>query len=191
MRNRVLKLTETAAMLALLLCLQWMGSLIPEPLTKQLVTGTLVNCVLAVTVLRCGMGWGISLALISPVFAALLGIAPQYIVVPAIMVGNCCYVILLKLLVKGKSKVRDALGLGAAAVTKFAALYLLVVQLVCNVLSSDLIGKKFMGKPLLAPKMLLENALPFMFSWPQLVTALVGGGLALAILPVLRKALHR
>ena len=30
-----------------------------------------------------------------------------------------------------------------------------------------------------------------MFSWPQLVTALIGGGIALLLTPVLRKALHR
>jgi hypothetical protein len=33
--------------------------------------------------------------------------------------------------------------------------------------------------------------LPTMFAWPQLVTALSGGVLALLIVPVLRKALHR
>lgn len=35
------------------------------------------------------------------------------------------------------------------------------------------------------------NALPATFSWPQLVTALIGGGIALLIVPVLRKALHK
>jgi hypothetical protein len=29
------------------------------------------------------------------------------------------------------------------------------------------------------------------FSWPQLVTALIGGALALILVPVLKKALHR
>jgi hypothetical protein len=33
--------------------------------------------------------------------------------------------------------------------------------------------------------------LPTMFAWPQLVTALTGGVIALAIVPVLRKALHK
>jgi hypothetical protein len=30
-----------------------------------------------------------------------------------------------------------------------------------------------------------------MFAWPQLVTALIGGGIALLITPVLRKALRK
>ena len=35
------------------------------------------------------------------------------------------------------------------------------------------------------------KALPVMFAWPQLFTALIGGGIALLMAPVLRKALHR
>jgi len=33
--------------------------------------------------------------------------------------------------------------------------------------------------------------LPVTFSWMQLVTALIGGGVALLIVPLLRKALHK
>jgi hypothetical protein len=35
------------------------------------------------------------------------------------------------------------------------------------------------------------KALPATFSWPQLFTALIGGAVALAITPVLKKALHK
>ena len=35
------------------------------------------------------------------------------------------------------------------------------------------------------------KALPATFSWPQLITALIGGAVALVITPVLRKALHK
>ena len=42
-RSKILWITEPAAMLALLICLQWVGSMIPEPMTKQLITGSLVN----------------------------------------------------------------------------------------------------------------------------------------------------
>ena len=77
MNKKTRWITETAVLLALLICLQWVGSLIPHQMTKQLITGTLVNCVLAVTVLTVGMGSGITVALISPILAFLLGIAPQ------------------------------------------------------------------------------------------------------------------
>ena len=62
MRKKVLWITETAVMLALLVTLQ--------ALTKpmgQLVTGSCVNAVLAISVLLVGMSSGITIALISPV----------------------------------------------------------------------------------------------------------------------------
>ena len=69
----------------------------------------------------------------------------------------------------------------AAAVCKFAALYTIVVLLVCGVLSQALLNAGTLKPPML-------QALPAMFSWPQLVTALIGGGIALLIVPVLKKA---
>jgi hypothetical protein len=35
------------------------------------------------------------------------------------------------------------------------------------------------------------KALPATFSWPQLITALIGGAVALAMVPALRKALRK
>ena len=90
MNKKLRWITETAVMLALLICLQWVGSFVPNQLLKQLITGTCVNCVLAVTVLYAGMGSGVTLALISPVCAYLLGIAPNLITVLPIMLGNTC-----------------------------------------------------------------------------------------------------
>ena len=191
MRKQIHWITETAVMLAMLICLQWVGSFVPDQLTKQLITGTLVNCVLAVTVLTVGLGSGITVALISPVCAFLLGIAPNLITVVPIMVGNCCYVALLRGII-GKSRSfgwRQPVALISGSAVKFAVLYLLVVKLICGSASALFMGKKVGDTVLLAPKML--NMLPVMFSWPQLITALVGGGLAIMILPVLRKALHR
>ena len=181
-------ITETAVMLALLICLQWVGSLIPHQMTKQLITGTLVNCVLAVTVLTVGMGSGITVALISPVCAYLLGIAPNFITVGPIMIGNVCYVVLLRLIAgnTGKPLWKQGVALACAAAVKFAVLYLLVTQVICGVASESLLNQKLGNVVLLAPPML--KMLPTMFSWPQLITAISGGVIALAILPVLRKA---
>jgi len=183
-------ITETAVMLALLICLQWVGSLIPDQMTKQLVTGTCVNCVLAVTVLLVGMSSGITVALISPVCAFLFGIAPNFITVLPIMLGNTCFVVLLRLLGKSRKPYwRRPLALAAAAGVKFGLLYVLVVEVICGVASGALLGKKLGSVVLLAPPML--KMLPVMFAWPQLVTALCGGALALLIEPTLRRALKR
>ena len=185
MNRKIRWITESAVLLALLISLQAVGSMIPEALTKQLVTGTLVNCVLAVSVLLVGLSSGITIALISPVCAFMMGIAPNLITVLPIMAGNVCFVVLLKLLF-GKSKI---LALGIAAIAKFGVLYLLVVQVVCGIASPALLGQKLGNTVLLAPPML--KMLPTMFSWPQLVTAICGGVIALLIFPTLKKALHK
>ena len=188
MNHKLRRLTETAVMLAMLICLQWVGSFVPDQLTKQLITGTCVNCVLAVTVLLVGMSGGVVVALVSPVCAFLLGIAPNLITVVPIMVGNTCFVVLLRLLC-GKALWRQVGALAAAATVKFGVLYVLVVKVICGVASGALLGKKLGQTVLLAPPML--KMLPVMFAWPQLVTALAGGTLALLMMPVLRKVLHR
>ena len=90
MSKKIRWITETAVMIALLVALQ----AITKPL-GQLVTGSCVNAVLAVSALVGGLSCGLTVALISPVLAFLLGIAPQILTVPAIMVGNTVYVVLL------------------------------------------------------------------------------------------------
>lgn len=186
MRKKILWITETAVMLALLVALQ----AVTKPL-GQLVTGSFVNAVLAVAVLVAGYYSGITVAVISPVLAYLMGIAPNLVTVLPIMVGNVCFVVLLRLIAGRCHKPiwRQPLALVAAAGTKFAVLYLLVVEVICGVASGALLGKKLGDAVVLAPPMLQK--LPQMFAWPQLFTALIGGAVALLIAPVLRKALRK
>ena len=186
MRKKILWITETAVMLAMLVALQ--------ALTKpmgQLVTGSCVNAVLAIAALVGGLSCGLTVALVSPVLAFLLGIAPQIVTVPAIMVGNSVFVVLLHFLADktGKKIGKQVVAWASAAVAKFAVLYLLVVQVICGLASGALLGQKLGENVLLAPPMLQK--LPAMFTWPQLFTALIGGAVALLIVPVLRKALHK
>ena len=180
MNKKLRWITETAIMLALLVSLQ--------ALTKgfgQLVTGSCVNAILAISVLVGGLSSGITVALISPVLAFLLGIAPQILTVPAIMVGNAVYVVLLYLLAgKSNNIVRKVIAWLVAAAAKFAALYGIVVGLICGVLSENLLAAGTLKEPML-------KALPATFSWPQLITALIGGAVAMLIVPVLRKALKK
>lgn len=181
MSKKIRWITETAVMLALLVCLQ----ALTKPLS-QLVTGSCVNTVLAVSALMGGLNCGLVVALVSPVLAYLLGIAPQILTVPAIMVGNSVFVILLSILTdkSGKNIIKQIFAWVIAAVAKFAALYAIVVGLICGILSESLITAGTLKAPML-------KALPATFGLPQLITALIGGGIALIIIPVLRKALHK
>ena len=181
MKKKLRWITETAIMLALLVTLQ--------ALTKgfgQLVTGSCVNAILAISVLIGGLGCGLTVALISPVLAFLLNIAPQILTVPAIMVGNSVFAILLYVLAGKDSKhlIRQIIAWLVAAVAKFGVLYALVSGLICGLLADALMAAGLLKGPML-------QVLPATFSWPQLFTALIGGGVALFIVPVLRKALHR
>ena len=180
MNKKIRWITETAIMLALLVTLQ--------ALTKgfgQLVTGSCVNAVLAVAVLLGGLSCGTVVAVVSPVLAYLLGIAPMLVTVPAIMVGNTVFVVLLHLIAGKRTGILPrVIAWVLAAGAKFAALYAMVVGLICGVLSESLLAAGTLKAPML-------KALPVTFSWPQLITALIGGAVALMIAPVLRKALHK
>jgi hypothetical protein len=181
MNKKIRGITETAVLLALLVTLQ--------ALTKgfgQLVTGSCVNAILAVAALVGGLSCGLTVALISPILAFLLGIAQQILTVPAIMVGNSLYVVLLWLLSdkNGKKLWKQIVALVVAAAVKFGALYLIVAKVICGLLAPSLLEAGTLKQPML-------KALPATFSWPQLFTALIGGGVVILILPMLRKALKK
>ena len=178
MNNKIRWITETAVMLALLIALQ----VLTKPL-GQLVTGSFVNAVLAMTVLVAGLYSGITVALISPVLAYLLGIAPQILTVPAIMVGNTVFVVILHFMT-GEQIFRKIAAWLVAAGAKFAVLYAIVSWLICGVFAQGLLESGMLKAPML-------KMLPATFGLPQLFTALIGGGVALLIAPVIRKALRK
>ena len=171
--KKTLWITETAVLLALLIVLQWLT----KPL-GQIVTGSCVNAVLAVAVLLGGLWCGLTVAFFSPFCAFVLGIGPQlFAIIPAIALGNAVYVLLLHLVQKWMTgKVGKILALLGASVGKFGVLYLVVVQFLCRVL------------PLKQPQI---DTFTAMFSIPQLVTALIGGALAILLVPMVKKALRK
>ena len=177
--KKTIWITRTGVLLALLLALQWV-TLGTKAFAGQYITGSLVNCVLAVSALTAGLSSGLVIALLSPIFAYLLGIAPQLVVVPAIMAGNCA-------LGRGDAPMwRKAVAVVLAAVCKFVVLYLLVVQVICGVGAGFLLGQSFFGAPVLLQPMI--QALPLTFSWPQLITALIGGTLGVLVSRILDRA---
>lgn len=181
MNKKIRWICETALMLAVLVAAQ----ALTKPL-GQLVTGSCVNTVLAVTALVAGWRSGITVALISPVMAFLLGIAPQILTVPVIMAGNAAFVAVLWLLAAAREAAlwrRLTAWLSAAAV-KFCLMYAAVRWLICGLLAPALLEGGLLKQPML-------QALPITFGWPQLVTALIGGGIGLLLTPLLKRALKR
>ena len=166
--HRTLWVTRTGVLIALLVVLQWATSAM-----GQYVTGSCVNAVLAVATLAGGLWSGVAVAVLSPFCAKLFGIGPQLIqIVPAIAVGNLVFVLVLHFVCRRQKIV----GLICGAAAKFGTLYLLVVQFIVPMLAENL-----------KPQQIATFSA--MFSYPQLITALIGGSVAMAILPVLKQAM--
>lgn len=163
-------ITRTAILIALLIALQYATASL-----GQFVTGSCVNLVLAVAALFVGLWSGVIVAAVSPFFAFFLGIGPKLLViVPFIALGNLVYVVLLALLAKRFEKLpKSLISVAVAAVCKFLTLYLVLVKLALPMLG-------------LAEKQV--QTMSAMFSWPQLVTAAIGGVLAALVVPQLKKA---
>lgn len=180
MKRKTLWLAETAMMLAVLIVCQ----AVSKP-AGQIVTGTLVNGVLGVASLVCGVSSGIVIALLSPVVAFLLGIAPQILTVPAIMAGNLVFVLILGLRLKQPCGIaHKMIGCVCAAAAKFAVLYGLVVWGICHILAEKLLQSGTLKQPMI-------KVLTATFTWPQLLTALLGGMGAVCVAALLQKAMRR
>ncbi|MDR1736830.1 MAG: hypothetical protein LBR85_08205 [Oscillospiraceae bacterium] len=174
-KSRILWIARTAIFIALLIALQFATA----PL-GQLVTGSLVNLLLIVSVMTCGLASGLCVAAISPVMAKLMGIGPLWELIPFVILGNAALVLVWHFIGNrnmGRKIVAHIAALVCAAVTKFVVLYLGIV-----VVAVPLFLK--------LPQPQVEK-ISGMFSLPQLFTATVGGALAVVILPVLKKAIRK
>lgn len=166
-------LTRTALLIALLIAVQYVTGA-----AGQLVTGSCVNLILAVAAALCPLPWALTVALVSPVCAFLLGIGtPLLQIVPAIMLGNAVYAALLRRLGK---RLAFRGGKVAAVIAASCAK--------CLILWGTVTG-------LLLPMMALPDAkaaaLAASFSWSQLITAAVGGILSLPVIRILKKAIKK
>ena len=96
--------------------------------------------------------------------------------IPVVIIGNLVIVAVTWAFFKKDTKSLNIIGIAVGAVAKFAVLWATTVLLMVPVF--------FAGKPKVGKNISL------MFSWPQLITAVLGGVLALLILPRIRTALH-
>lgn len=174
-KKRTLWITHTAVFIALLVVLQAATA----PLGNVFITGSIVNMLLIISVMTCGPASGFSVAVVSPVIAKLIGIGPLWFLIPFIAAGNVILVLLWHFIGNRKFKQRYAAyiaALIAAAVGKFCVLYLGIVAVAVPFL---------LNLPEQQAKVISN-----MFSFSQLVTALLGGIIAVMILPSLKKAIR-
>lgn len=171
MNNKTKFLTRTALLLAVAIAFQFLGRFIPY---NNFIVGPVVNAVLIIATAIAGIWSGTAIAVIAPLVSAFTNkaaIAPLILgFSPFIILGNFILVVSFHILRK-KSKVA---GIAVGAVLKFGFLYA-AISIFTSVVKMQ-------------PK--VAATLTNLFSFPQLVTALVGGVLALVILIAVGKSLE-
>ena len=179
MKQKILLTAEIAVTTLLIVIFQWGGSLLPDPLTGQLVAGIFTNCVLTLRFLH-SVGISMAVAIIAPVAVCILGSPAASVTAVPYIAGNLCYVLLLGL-ISGKHPCpfwQQSAAVVSAAGTKFLVMYLLAVKVIC---ATD-------HQAFIEPA--IRKTIPSIFAWPQLVSALTGGFLALILFPVIKKTLQ-
>lgn len=164
MRKTTKFITETGIMMAILIVMQFV--------TKgfgQLVTGSVVNLILAVSAITIGIPSGAIIAVVSPFIAFIFSIGtPFLVIVPVISLGNLIYVLILGKLFE-KSEI---LAVVMGAISKFLVLYILITKVILS----------FIAIP--------EDKIDLIrisFSYPQLFTALLGGVIAMLVVKYIKR----
>lgn len=171
MNDRTKYLTRTALLLAVAIAFQFLGKFIPY---NNFIVGPVVNAVLIIATAVAGLWSGTAIAVIAPLVSAFTNkaaIAPLVLgFSPFIILGNFIMVLSFYLINK-KSRVAS---IAVGAILKFGFLYAAI----------SIFTSAVKMKPVVA------TTLTNLFSWPQLVTALVGGAVALVVLIAVDKSLE-
>lgn len=173
MNKNILWITRTAIFTSLLVVAQ----LLTAGFGNTLITGSLVNLLLILSVCLCGFSSGVTVGVLSPVVARFLGIGPLWVLIPFIILGNLTLVTVWKVtqqMAGEKKSTGRIMAVLLSSFAKFAVLFLGVVK----------IALPLLGLP--GPQVAVIST---MFSFPQLATALIGGTMALLLLPLLENAL--
>jgi hypothetical protein len=174
--EKVLWITRTALLITITVVLQ----ALTVPLGNQLITGSIVNMMLVVAVMTCGLPTGLTVSAVTPVLPTLLGFGPLWPIVPFIAAANMTLVTIWYFLGNLKLSIKTAAyiaALFAGALGKFLVLYLGVVQIAIPYILD-------LPEP-------ARDLLSVMFSLPQLITASLGGACAIILLPTLKKAISK
>ncbi len=177
MNEKTRILCRTALLLALAIISQFFKN------TSVYITGPIVNCILIIAVLSCGLLSGTALAVITPLTSWLITGSPVMNAMPVvpfcIMGGNFLLVLFTWLFIRKKyTNLSFALGMIVGSVIKAAFMAVTIVLLVLQLLGPS------SGLPEAA-----LNVAKFTFSVTQLITSLIGSALAFVVWQPLKKYL--
>lgn len=174
-KKQLLWVTRTGIMLALLIVLQTAAA----STGNVILTGSIVNMMLIISVMVCGYTSGLTVAVTSPVLAKLLGIGPLWEIIPFILLGNIVLATLWHVIGNRQMGSRKSTALVVAliiaGVGKFLTLYITIVRIAIPF---------FLQLP--PPQAVVISN---MFSLQQLLTASIGGAVAVLLVSRLKKAI--
>jgi len=154
--------TAKAKIILFAVCLGLL-TVVPGFIHSQWITGPMVNAVLLISAVLIGPMEAVFLGLMPSTVALSTGLLPLPLapMVPFIMIGNSILIAAFYYLYKKNIYV----AIGIAAFLKFAFLHQSVMWIMAKLLKPELTAN-----------------LAVMMSWPQLITALIGGLIAFALL---------
>lgn len=162
-------LTRTALLLALALLFQSLRFYLPVPVFfSTFLIGTLVNATIVVAVQTAGVWPGMIVGVLTPVVAYFQQLLPLPLFIIPVALGNIIYAGFFYKI----SRLGNLPAVMLAAMLKAASLYFTFAWLIPL---TGLTAKQAAG-------------IVFVMSWPQLVTAIAGGLLALVIASRVRQS---
>lgn len=160
-------------LLAALLVLQVVIGRSASGFGAQIAAGSCVNLALTVAVYTGGFLCGAMAGLAAPFGAYLLGVGPAlFRLAPFVALGNLAYVSLIAVLTSREKLYERCGAVGFAAIGRLIVLWATILRLVIPSLG--------------LPEEEMVN-LGFPYSWPQILSALIGGCMAAVLYPSLQK----
>ncbi len=137
-------------------------------LNQQIVTGSIVNATLFISVATLGVSATMMVGMLPSVIALSAGLLPPVLapMVPFIIIGNTLLILIFAWLYKKN----DLLAVISASIIKFTFLFA-TGSVVINLLLEKAVASQ----------------VALMMSWPQLLTAIIGGGIAIVFLHLVYK----
>jgi len=184
-RERIVWITRTALLLALTIAAQTVfRMIIAEGISQTFIIGSTVNLLLITAAVTGGFWSGFVVAVFTPIMALIQGHIPPFPqMAVAVAVGNLTLVLVfctVKILQEkkfGNDTIRLSVLTVIGALLKSAVLYVGVVKIVIPTAMGALPPAK-------------KVAISMGFSWPQIVTAIIGGIIFTLIYPTLKKAIR-
>lgn len=184
MKINTKQLTVTAIMLALSIAvIQFIKSPLSIAGQSFAISGALINMILIIDTLYCGLLSGMLLAIIVPVFSFVLTASPIIsavpLILPCIMIGNAV-IVLFAWFVRGKKLELNIMpiSLVAGSFAKSGVMALLIVNWVLPQFGGNLPNATI-------------NMAKVTYSSTQLIAALIGTFFACIVWPVLKLAVKR